>query len=107
MSESVVELVTTVPNPELGRDIGREAVKAGLAACAQVEGPVTSIYSWKGVLEEEQEWRIRLKTFRNLASGLGEFIRARHPYEVPEIVVHPVSSAPEDYLSWMDGVTRS
>jgi len=55
MSGPVVELVTTVPNPDLGRDIGRGAVKAGLAACAQVEGPVTSVYSWKGALEEAQE----------------------------------------------------
>lgn len=107
MPEPVVELVTTVPNPDLGRDIGREAVKAGLAACAQVSGPVTSIYSWKGGLEEEQEWRIRFRTFRNLASDLEEFVRARHPYEVPEIVVLPVSSASDGYLSWMAGVTRS
>ncbi len=107
MPEPVVELVTTVPNPDLGRDIGREAVKAGLAACAQVEGPVTSIYCWKGALEEEQEWRIRFKTFRDLASGLEEFVRARHPYEVPEIVVLPFSSVSDDYLSWMGGVARS
>lgn len=107
MSEPVVELVTTVPNPDLGRDIGRGAVKAGLAACAQVEGPVTSIYSWKGVMEEEQEWRIRFKTFRDLVSGLEDFIRTRHPYEVPEIVVLPVSAVSDDYLSWMDGVARS
>ncbi len=104
MSEPVIELVTTVPNPDLGRDIGREAVKAGLAACAQVEGPVTSIYSWKGDLAEEREWRIRFKTFGDLASRLEEFIRARHPYAVPEIVVFPIRTVSASYLSWMEGV---
>lgn len=106
MSRSAAELVTTVPDSELGKIIGRAAVEAGLAACAQVEGPITSIYSWKGGMEEAAEWRVRLKTFLDLTPGLEAFVRSRHPYEVPEIVINSITALSGDYLAWMEGVTR-
>lgn len=106
MSRSAAELVTTVPDPELGKGIGRAAVEAGIAACAQVEGPITSIYSWKGGMEEAAEWRVRFKTFLDLTPELEAFVRSRHPYEVPEIVISCITALSADYLAWMEGVTR-
>nr|MBP9020239.1 divalent-cation tolerance protein CutA [Syntrophobacterales bacterium] len=32
-----------------------------------------------------------------------EAIKANHPYEVPEIIVVPVSGGSGDYLKWLDG----
>ncbi len=107
MSGVAVELCTTVPDRELGLELGRAAVGAGLAACAQISGPITSIYTWKGESAEETEWRLSLKTFQRLASDLEAFIRSRHPYEVPEIVVMAAAAVSTDYLDWMTGSTRS
>lgn len=107
MSGVVVDLTTTVPDRELGLEMGRAAVRAGLAACAQLCGPVTSMYAWKGEYVEETEWRLSMKTFQRLASDLEAFIRSRHPYEVPEIVVMAAAAVSTDYLEWMTGSTRS
>jgi uncharacterized protein involved in tolerance to divalent cations len=50
---------------------------------------------------------LSLKTFQRLASDLEAFIRSRHPYEVPEIVVMAAAAVSTDYLDWMTGSTRS
>ncbi len=105
MPETVVELVTTVPDRETALSMGRTAVGRSLAACSQVSGPVTSIYVWKGETHEEGEWVLRLKTLPGLAGSLRDLVRELHPYEVPEILVTE-SSAEDDYSGWIRTVTR-
>jgi periplasmic divalent cation tolerance protein len=101
MSDKVVEVITTAPDADIALRIGREAVRAGLCACAQVSGPVTSVYVWKGETCEESEWRLEMKSFSRLAEALEAFIRERHPYEVPEILVREAAAVSTDYLDWM------
>jgi|WetSurMetagenome_2_1015567.scaffolds.fasta_scaffold01997_9 periplasmic divalent cation tolerance protein len=99
-SGDVVALITTLPGREEAIALGRSAVEARLAACAQVEGPVTSVYEWKGVIEQSSEHRLVLKTFARLSAPLEAFLRERHPYEVPEFATSGIAVS-EDYLSWM------
>lgn len=106
MSRPAAELVTTVPDPDLGKSIGRAAVEAGLAACAQVDGPITSVYTWEGGIEEAAEWRVRLKTFLDLTPELEALVKSRHPYEVPEIVISNITALSGDYRAWMEEVIR-
>ena len=80
--------------------MGREAVGGKLAVCAQVEGSIVSIYSWKGLLKQDPEIRLTLKTTGSMAPELMEWIKSRHPYEVPEILGCPVELVDPDYLEW-------
>jgi periplasmic divalent cation tolerance protein len=43
------------------RAIGRAAVDEGLAACANIHGPITAVYRWQGEIVEEPEWVVYLK----------------------------------------------
>lgn len=95
-----VEITTTVTDREVARRIGTGAVEAGLAACAQVTGPVWSIYRWQGQVEEAEEWRCSMKTIGAAWPALAGFIRREHPYELPEIVVAPLDGTAE-YLAWV------
>ena len=54
-------VTTTVGTPEQASDLARWAVERRLAACAQVDGPITSTYRWDGAVRVEQEWRIVFK----------------------------------------------
>ena len=73
-----------------------------LAACVQVLGPATSRYWWDGVIEHAEEWLCLAKTTAARADELVAAIVDLHPYEVPEVLVVPVTgSAP--YLDWIDG----
>lgn len=103
MSE-YIQINTTTDNKELALKIGDILVEQKLAACAQISGPIKSIYRWKGKIFNTQEWHCRIKTKKDLYHRVEEEIKALHPYEVPEIVVLPIIDGSQEYLDWIDEV---
>ena len=99
MSSAVI-VTTTTDSEAAARAIARAAVEERLAACAHVT-PVTSIYRWRGNVEEQAEWLCHLKTTPDQAQRLMARIRALHAYEVPEILVTPLLSGYQPYLQWV------
>ncbi|MFT5540703.1 MAG: periplasmic divalent cation tolerance protein, partial [Alphaproteobacteria bacterium] len=55
-------LYITASNTEEAATIGRALVEDGLVACANVIGPVRSIYRWEGALQDEEEAVLIAKT---------------------------------------------
>ena len=98
----VIALVTGPDTATLSR-IGRKVVEDGLAACANVLAGVSSIYRWKGEVEQEDEALAILKTTRACARSLERTVRQLHPYEEPEFIVLPVIGGSESYLEWVVG----
>jgi len=96
-----IAVFTTVDKEEDARRIGSLMVEKRLAACVQIVGPISSIYRWKGKIEETKEWLCILKSRQSLFQKLEEAIRSVHPYEVPEIVSFPIESGSRDYLDWI------
>ncbi|MCD4846758.1 MAG: divalent-cation tolerance protein CutA [Candidatus Aegiribacteria sp.] len=101
----MVQVTTAVKSREYAEEIARRVVEEKLAACVQVSGPVTSLYTWKGEICMEEEWLCVMKTLRSRSRELMEFVRRNHPYETPEIIVLPVIDAFQDYLDWITEVT--
>ena len=99
----LVSIQITTPDEKTARELGIALVKLQLAACAQIEGPITSIYRWEGKLEEEQEWRLTLKTDHKYFSQVETFIVSNHPYNVPQIICLPIIKSLEAYESWVRG----
>jgi periplasmic divalent cation tolerance protein len=102
-----IQVFTTMDKEEDARRIGRSMVEKRLAACAQILGPITSIYRWKDKVEEAKEWLCILKSRKSLFQGLEQGIRGVHPYEVPEIVALPIESGSREYLSWLEEETSN
>lgn len=84
--------------------IARAIVEQKLAACAQVTGPVTSVYWWKGEVEEAPERLILLKTERGRVPQIQDLLKRIHPYEVPELIFLPVTAGGDAYLAWLSEV---
>ena len=103
MQESIYIVVTTVDREQVATAMARGAVRANLAPCAQVEPPMTSHYIWEGQLKEEKEVRVVFKTAESGLSRLMEWIRAGHPYSVPELVAWRADSSDPDYRKWVQG----
>ena len=80
--------------------MARELVEAHLAACVQVLDPMTSVYRWEGAVREETEALCLMKVPEEGAQALMEGVRARHPYDTPEIAAIPCSFADDRYLAW-------
>jgi periplasmic divalent cation tolerance protein len=97
----VVQVATTCDSEVAANAMARNAVGARLAACAQVEGPITSTYRWQGEVETTAEWRVTYKTTTASADALEAFVLEHHPYETPEVLRTPVVGGNPAYLSWV------
>lgn len=98
---------TTVASPDDANRLARGAVEARLAACVQVDGPVTSHYRWEGRIEATAEYRLAFKCLPEQAAALETWVRAQHPYDTPEWVVVRAEHVSEKYLSWARSVSTS
>jgi periplasmic divalent cation tolerance protein len=97
---AAVIVSTSVDSESAARAIARAVVEERLAACAHVM-PVTSVYRWRGNVEEQAEWVCQLKTTPERIETLTARIRALHAYEVPEILAIPVIAGFAPYLQWV------
>jgi periplasmic divalent cation tolerance protein len=91
---------TTVAQQEDALRLSRTAVRQNLVACAQIDGPIQSIYNWSDKLEEEREYRVTFKLIEGRLMDLERFIAREHPYETPEFVVVRATRTAEKYLNW-------
>ncbi len=96
-----IQVVTTTETYEDARKIAEKSIHGKKAACAQIIGPIKSIFHWKGKFEEAEEYVCTLKTLKTAFSSLEKTIREHHPYEVPEIITLTITDGSDDYLSWM------
>jgi len=85
--------------------LASELVEGSLAACVQIGPAVNSVYRWRGAVEKSEERLLLIKSRRELFAALEAAIKARHPYEVPEIVALDVSAGHAPYLDWLAGAT--
>ena len=75
-------------------------VEHSIAACVQIDGPIRSVYQWKGSIENDQEFRLLIKTSPESLDGCVAALKKQHPYKLPEIVVlHAQASAA--YAFWV------
>jgi periplasmic divalent cation tolerance protein len=96
----------TAGNAEEARTIGRALVEARLAACANVLGPMTSIYRWDGAVQEGKEAVLIAKTTTALVEALTMKVREMHSYDCPCVVALPVDGGNPAFIDWIAAETR-
>ncbi len=94
-------VLVTCANESDARTLASELVTKKLAACVQIH-PVTSIYTWKGNIHTDPEFRLIIKTKDRLYPDLEKYISDRHDYEVPQILQVPIEKGLTSYLNWID-----
>ena len=99
--DSVVAVITTVPDPEVAESIARAVVEERLAACANLLGNVVSVFRWENRMERKVEVLVIMKTTRQGIDNLRQRIVDLHPYDVPELIALPVQEGYEPYLQWV------
>jgi periplasmic divalent cation tolerance protein len=97
----IIVLVTTASKQEAEK-IAQHLLKRKLIACANIVGPVSSLFRWSGKVETAEEYLIFMKSRRDLFDKLAETVKALHSYEVPEILVLPIGGGSKEYLAWLD-----
>jgi periplasmic divalent cation tolerance protein len=107
MTEECLHVLTTIDSEDGARSLQRVLLEHRAAACVQILGPISSLYWWKGQIEEAQEWLCLAKTRGSQYRRLDSLIKENHPYETPEIIAVPIIAGNEDYLRWIRTETRS
>ncbi len=90
-TEHVVVTFTT-SSKQLAEGMCGEVIDAELGACAQIEGPITSVFRWHGEVHTEQEWRVEIETTRERVDAVVDHIRANHGVDVPEVRVNDIDT---------------
>ncbi|MDR1888200.1 MAG: divalent-cation tolerance protein CutA [Zoogloeaceae bacterium] len=102
----ILLVMTTLPDAESGRRLAALLVENGLAACVNVLAPCHSVYRWQGKMETAEETPLLIKTRAGRYAEVEAAIRARHPYELPEIIALPLAEGLPAYLDWVGKETE-
>jgi periplasmic divalent cation tolerance protein len=105
--KNFVMVLVTAPNRQTARALARAALRARLVACANLIGPIESIYWWKDRIETGRETLIFFKTTAVRLRALEKLIVDGHPYDTPEFVVLPLIKGNERYLAWLQQAVSS
>ena len=97
-----LEVKTTAGSREEAETIGRAAVDARLAACAQIGGPISSVYWWDGKVEQATEWVCTLKAPAQTFERLEQLIKRTSSYDTPEVIATPIALGSAEYLGWLE-----
>jgi len=97
-------IFSTVPVSK-SREIARALLDQHIVACVNMM-PVRSWYRWKGKFCDDEEHLLMLKTRKDMAEKVIMELKALHPYEVPEIIMLPVTGGHLPYLAWVHEETN-
>ncbi|MEY9849589.1 divalent-cation tolerance protein CutA [Streptacidiphilus sp. MAP5-3] len=98
-------VLTTTDSAERAAELAKAAVEARAAACAQIDGPVRSVYWWDGAVQDDEEWRILFKLPAAKYDELEALIKRVHTYDTPEIISATIEKGSAEYLAWLDTET--
>ncbi len=91
----------TTSSYEEARKIADALVDRKKAACVNIVPGVSSLFRWKGKIEETEESLMVVKTRAELFPDVVSLVKSIHSYEVPEIIALPIVEGNPDYLEWL------
>lgn len=107
MKHKIIIALSTCPDLARGRAMAEELVETGLAACVNLVPGLVSVYRWEDNTQADPECLMIIKTTEEAVGSIREWIRQRHPYELPELVAVPVIDGLPAYLDWVADAVRA
>jgi periplasmic divalent cation tolerance protein len=101
MNDELQVVLCTAPDADTAQTLATALVTEKLAACVNIIPGITSIYRWKGAIEQDAEQLLLIKTAAAGFQQLSARIRELHPYELPEIISVPIATGQQDYIQWI------
>ena len=98
---SALLVLTNLPDRAAAEKLAELLIAKRVAACVNILAPCRSVYRWQGAVQHDEEHPVLIKTTREAYAALEAAIRARHPYELPEIVAVPIERGLPAYLDWV------
>jgi len=105
-SKEIVFVYTTCSSKEEAKSIGLLAVNEKLAVSADY-WLINSIYPWRNVIQEADQYMLLFATRKNLSEELIKHIETKHSYSVPVIAVCNTDMTSQSYSFWAENVLIS
>ncbi len=104
--EKIIIISTTLESKADAERIAELLLEGKLIACAQISGPITSLYRWKEVITSATEFSLSLKTTPACTEKVKALVQQEHPYELPELIAQEIDHASPEYAQWVHGEVR-
>ncbi|MBN2234870.1 MAG: divalent-cation tolerance protein CutA [Opitutales bacterium] len=96
---------TTLANEIDALKLAHALIEKRLVICAQIAGPIQSIYSWKDSIERSTEYRLTLKFMVDRLQSLESELHSMHPYGIPQWIWCMAGGVSDSYLEWAHSVS--
>ncbi len=101
----IVVLVTSGSEAEATK-IARGLVEQQLVACVNILPGIHSFFHWEGKVTDETEFLLIAKTVDLLFEQVATAVKSLHSYSTPEVIALPIQDGLQDYLDWIENVTK-
>ncbi len=95
---------TTTDSKENADAITQLLLEKKLIACVQ-STTIQSAYRWQGKIIKSEEILLQMKTKKSLFEKIQTEIEQLHTYDIPEIIMVPLTGANVPYLQWIEEET--
>ena len=102
---SIIAIMTTTDSLDEARTIAATLVERRLVACAQISS-IQSFYTWRGAVQDDDEFRLLLKTTEDRYPQVEAALLELHSYELPAIVAFDIGNAHGPYAEWVAANVR-
>jgi periplasmic divalent cation tolerance protein len=100
-SAEMIVIYTTFSTEKDAQKVGGELVEEKLAACVNILPGIVSIYRWQDAVESGSETVMLVKTTKALETKALEALAAKHPYDVPALIVFEPRRVAASYFEWL------
>ena len=101
MSGGAALIWTPIDTAANARNLATAVVGSGLAACANVIGPIESHFVWQGELQSAEEHGVLFKLDARTLDAAVSLVEELHPYDVPVVIGWRAESAPPATLAFL------
>jgi periplasmic divalent cation tolerance protein len=96
-------IYTALPDAATAREIAGSLLDERLIACANILGPMESVFVWDGRRDSASETAVLFKTDERRMAAAVDRLGALHPYDTPAIVGWLCEEAHAATLGWLAG----
>jgi periplasmic divalent cation tolerance protein len=93
---------STCPTQECAQQIAQILVEQHLAAGVNLVPHIQSVYRWQGEIKNHEEVWLIIKTRTEHFTQIQAIFQTLHPYQVPELILLPITHGLASYLAWID-----
>ena len=101
----------TINDYEKACELSKYLIDLKLIACCNIIGKndsyITSIYSWEGKINIDNEILMICKSRTSLINEIIEEVKKKHPFEIPEIIATGIQGGNPDYIKWVLDNTKN